>query len=290
MNTLRWMASAVLFLASLLPLAGRAAAEPALWVVKGPHATVYLFGSVHVLRKDAPWRSAKIDAAIAGSDSLWLEVTDADDPKVMQPLVMKLGVDAEHPLSTLLSKEEVAKLDGVAKQAGMAAGRDPLRPWMAALVLGLAPAMKAGFDPNSGVELTLKPEFVKAGKPLHGFETAEQQMHFFADMPQQAQIDYLKSTIEDFDTAPEKLKQMVAAWYAGDEETLDTVFSAEFRSKYPELYRTLIVRRNEGFSAHIAELAKGNGTTFVAIGAGHLVGRDGVPAMLEKMGLHAQRQ
>ena len=58
-------------------------AEPAMWVVKGPHSTVYLFGTVHVLQKEKPWRTTRIDDAIRNSDSLWLEVTNADDAAAM---------------------------------------------------------------------------------------------------------------------------------------------------------------------------------------------------------------
>ncbi len=266
---------------------------PALWVTKGPHATVYLFGSVHVLEKDKPWRTPKIDAAIARSGSLWLEIPDVDDAQSMQPLVMKLGIDAAHPLSTKLTKEELVKLDSVAKQAGIPSGEaalEPMQPWLAAISLSSLPMMRAGFDPKSGVENVLKPEFVKAGKPVKGFETAEQQFHYFADMPQKSQVEYLTSELDQFDQATEQFQKLVAAWYAGDEEQLDAIFSAAFRTKYPELYQTLIVKRNQEFAAGIEQLLQGDGTVFVAVGAGHLVGVDGVPALLEKIGLKVERE
>lgn len=293
MQALKSFGAVVLCLAGLLLAPGRAQAEPALWVVKGPHATIYLFGSVHVLKKDEPWRSAKIDAAIQRSGSLWLEVTDVDDPKAMQPLVMKLGVDQTHPLSTLLTKDQLAKLDAAAKSAGIPSGEaafEPFRPWLAAISLSMVPITQAGFDPKSGVELTLKPEFQNAGKSIHGFETSEQQMHMLADMPQQTQLDYLNSGVEHFAEAPQKFKQLVAAWYAGDEKTLDEIFDAEFRSRYPAVYQALVVKRNEAFARQIADLTQGDGTVFAAVGAAHLVGPDGVPAMLAKLGYKVERQ
>jgi uncharacterized protein YbaP (TraB family) len=292
MKKLQWITAIALFLGGLLLLPG-AKAEPALWVVKGPHSTVYLFGSVHVLKKDQPWRSPKIDAAVKASGSLWLEIPDGDDTQAMQPLILKLGVDAEHPLSSRLSKEQIAKLDTVAKAAGIPSGEaaiDPLRPWLAAITLSVAPMVRAGFDPNSGVEQVLKPEFTAANKPLHGFETMEQQIHFFSDLPEKTQEEFLNSTLNDFDEAADKFSKIVAAWYAGDQPALDALFSGEFREKYPDLYRTLIVHRNEGFTKQIDSLLKGDGTSFVAVGAGHLVGTDGVPAMLEKMGWKVDRQ
>jgi uncharacterized protein YbaP (TraB family) len=290
---MQWITAFALFVGGLMLATGCVHAEPALWVVKGPHAKVYLFGSVHVLKKDAPWRTPKIDAAIKESGTLWLEIPDVDDMKALQPLIMKLGVDQEHPLSTKLTKEQLAKLDTAAKAAGVPAGEaslEPLKPWLAAVTLSVAPMTQAGFDPNSGVEMVLKPEFDKAGKPVKGFETAEQQLHYFADMPEKAQIDFLNSTTDDFKDSGDKFKVLVDAWYAGDEQTIDKSIGGEFRDKYPEAYKTLILNRNENFTEKIDGLLKGEGTSFVAIGAGHLVGTEGVVAKLKKDGWTVERQ
>jgi uncharacterized protein YbaP (TraB family) len=284
---IQWIAAFALFIGGLLLATGYAHAEPALWVVKGPHAKVYLFGSVHVLKKDAPWRTPKIDAAIKESGTLWLEIPDVDDMKTLQPLIMKLGVDQEHPLSTKLTRELLAMVDTAAKAAGVPAGEaslEPLKPWLAAVTLSVAPMTQAGFDPNSGVEMVLKPEFDKAGKPVKGFETSEQQLHYFADMSEKAQIDFLNSTTNDSKDSGEKFKKLVDAWYAGDEAQIDSAIGGEFRDKYPEAYRTLILSRNENFTQRIDGLLNGNGVSFVAIGVGHLVGADGVVAKLKEKG------
>jgi len=287
------LASLAAIFCLLLLASPRANAEPSLWMVKGPHATVYLFGSVHVIKKDLPWRTPKIDAAIQQSGSLWLEIPNADDPQSMQPLILELGVDQAHPLSTRLSKQELDKLDKEAKIAGIpqgAAGLEPLKPWLVAVMLGVAPMVKAGYDPNSGVENILKPEFVKANKPVNGFETAEQQLHYFADMPEKQQMDYLTQGIDDFDTEAGKFDNIVSSWYAGDDDSIDKLLTSEFKEKQPDLYRVLIVKRNQACAAQIDKLLKGDGTAFVAVGAGHLVGSDGVNAMLTKMGYTVVKQ
>jgi hypothetical protein len=293
MHRNRKLAVVVLFLAALFGGATVAPAEPALWVVKGPHATVYLFGTVHVLKKDEPWRTEKIDKAIKQSGSLWLEIPNVDDPQAMQPIIMQLGLDGAHPLSTKLTKEQVEKLDKIAKGIGMPNGEgalEPLKPWLAAITVSVAPIIQAGYDPNSGVESVLKPEFDKAGKPVKGFETAEQQIHYFADLSDKAQVDYLTSELDDYDGAVDKFKKVVADWYAGDAKGLDEMLSAELKAKHPDLFQLLVVKRNEGFVKQIQELLKGNETAFVAIGAGHLVGSDGVPEMLKKLGYKVERE
>jgi uncharacterized protein len=288
----RKFAALLLFLIAFFT-ASFAGAEPAIWVVKGPHSTVYLFGTIHALQKDQSWHSAKIDAAIKESGTLWLEVPNVDDTASMQPLILQMGMDPAHPLSTKLTPDQLAKLNKAATSAGLPGGEsmlEPLKPWLAALTVSLSPILKAGFDPNSGVELELKPEFVKANKPVKGFETAEQQIHYFADMPEKAQVDYLISEIDDLDTAVDKFKKMVAAWYAGDVAAMDQLNNAEFRDKYPDLFQTLVVKRNQNFTFQIETMIKGDGVSFVAIGAGHMVGKEGLPAMLEKDGYKVVRE
>ena len=293
MHRTRRLASLVLIFAAPLAAAHSAHAEPAIWVVKGPHATVYLFGTIHALQKSDAWHSAKIDAAIQQSQTLWLEIPNVDDAASMQPLVMQLGMDQVHPLSTKLTADQLGKLTKAVNTVGLPGGEamfETFKPWLAALTLSIAPLMQAGYDPSTGVEIELKPEFVKANKSVKGFETAEQQMRYFADMPERVQINFLNSELDEFDTAIDKFKKMLAAWSAGDTDSLDKLNNAEFRDKYPDLFQTLVVKRNQNFTTQIQDLLKGDGISFVAIGAGHLVGKDGVPAMLEKQGYKVIRE
>lgn len=291
MNLLRRFTTVLIFFFALAVGAINSSAEPAIWVVKGPHATVYLFGTIHALDQNHPWHSAKIDAAIEQSQSLWLEVPNIDDAASMQPLIMQLGLDMAHPLSSKLTPDQMAKLNKAA--AGLPGGSgmlEMMKPWLAGMMLSVAPVMQAGYDPNTGVELQLKPEFVKANKPVKGFETLEQQIHYFADMSDKAQLDFLVSELNDADSASDKFKELVAAWYSGDVNKLDSLNNADFRDKYPDIFQLLVVKRNQNFTTQIQDLLKGDGVAFVAVGAGHLVGKDGVPAMLEKQGYKVTRE
>jgi uncharacterized protein len=291
MNLLRRLTPVLILLCALAVGALHASAEPAIWVVKGPHATVYLFGTIHALDKNHPWHSAKVSAAIQQSQSLWLEVPNVDDAASMQPLIMQLGLDMAHPLSSKLTPDQMTKLNTAATGLPGGSGMlEMMKPWLAGMMLSLAPVMQAGYDPNTGVELELKPEFAKANKPVKGFETMEQQIHYFADMSDKAQLDFLVSELDDADSAVDKFKELVAAWYSGDVAKLDALNNADFRDKYPDLFQLLVVKRNQSFVTQIQDLLKGDSVTFVAVGAGHLVGKDGVPAMLEKQGFKVTRE
>ncbi len=288
-RTISWVLWAVA--AAFCVWGAPAGAEPALWKVTGPGAVVYLFGTVHVLRPDTQWRSAKIDSALHGADALWLEVPDADDTAAMQPLVMKYGLDVAHPLSTKLDAAARAKLATVAGGLGLSAqALEPMRPWLAGLSLEVLPLVKAGFDPKSGVEQVLKAQEQAAGKPVYGFETAEQQVRYLADFTPAVELDFLKSSLEDADKATDTIDKMVVAWAAGDLGALETLMNGDMRDQYPDIYDRLLVQRNQRFAVKIADLAKGRGVVFVAVGAAHLVGPDSVQADLAKLGLSAVRQ
>ena len=274
----------------LLPAA--AIARPALWAVKDADTTIYLFGTVHLLPNDADWHDATLDRAVADSQALYIELTD-DDPGNMMALVLRYGLDAAHPLSSQLDADEQQRLRTVATEAGVPGGMQALnvmRPWLAALTLTTAPLLKAGLDPEHGVDKQLKAQMSAAGKQVFGLETAEQQMRFLADMPQEVQLDFLRSAMRDADKGPTQLIRLVDAWKNGDVATIARLEDEDMRQTAPELYQRLLVQRNEAWATKIAALLQQPGTVFIAVGAAHLAGPDSVQAQLHKLGIEAARQ
>lgn len=266
-----------------------AAADPALWVVRDEDSTIYLLGTVHVLRPDTVWRSPAIDAALAEADALWIEV-EADDPAAMQPLVARYGLDPANPLSSKLTPEQKARLDAAATGMGASgAALEPLRPWLAGLTLSVGPLVKAGYDPASGVETKLKAAARAAGKPIRTLETLEQQIGFFADLPPAVELAFLLSALDEMDTGPATLDALVAAWSAGDQEALNALMVSEMAVDYPELYQALLVDRNKDWAGQIQTLLAGKGVTVIAVGAAHLVGDDSVQVQLLARGIAVER-
>ncbi|HJV43729.1 TraB/GumN family protein [Caulobacter sp.] len=280
-------------LASVLALGvgGTALAEPALWAIKDSDSTIYLFGTVHVLKPDTQWRSAKIDQAFKSSADLTLEIVGADDPAVMQPLVLKYGLDTAHPLSAKIGADQFKRVAEVAQGGGVPPQvLESMRPWLAAVSLSMAPVIKAGYDPRSGVEQVLAKSAKETGKVEAALETPEQQIRFFADLPPQTEADFLRATLEDADEGVDKIDKMVAAWAAGDTAALEAEFVSDMKGKYPELYDLLIVKRNEDWARQLKAKLAGSGVSFVAVGSGHLVGPDSVQAQLAKLGIKAKRE
>ena len=153
----------------------------------------------------------------------------------------------------------------------------------------VAPVIKAGYDPKSGVEQVLVKDAVAAGKAENALETPEQQIRFFADLPPKTEADFLAQSLKDADEGVGKIDQMVAAWAAGDTKTLESIFVSEMKGDYPALYDLLIVQRNRNWAQQLKTKLAGKGVSFVAVGSGHLVGPDSVQAQLAKLGVTAER-
>lgn len=288
MKTLRslWITIALMLFAC-----ASASADPALWVAKSPTATVYLFGTVHVLPEAMPWHYPELDAALAASNELYVEEND-DSPLAMQVLVLKYGMDLQHPLSGKLAADDQARLDAAARDAGVAGGAttlDAMQPWLAALTISVAPLIKAGYDPKSGADKQLQRLFAAAGKPVGAFETAEKQIKLFAEMSPSLQLDLLHSALDDYAKGPAEIDKLVHAWQSGKVGIIAATVNDGMRKHYPDLYKLLLVDRNRDWAKQIEALLKQHGTVFVAVGAGHLAGPGSVQAQLRALGIETER-
>ncbi len=264
---------------------------PALWVVSDADSTIYLYGTFHLLRPTTAWGSAKVDRAFDSASEVWFEVENPDDQSAIGPIVQQLGISPDRPLSSLLTSEEFATLDTAAKALGSSGAQlDPLRPWLASLQLAVAGIVKAGFDPQAGVDRILIARANAAGKPVKGLETLAEQVGFIANLSEEAQLDMLRSSLEDFSEAEILLNQMSDAWATGDVEGVNRLVIAETRSEAPELYDAIFVRRNRNWADQIQTMLAGSGTVFIAVGAGHLAGDESVQAILEDRGVTVTRQ
>lgn len=270
-------------------VAAPAGSGPRLWVVKDEDSILYLFGTVHVLKPETPWGSAKLDRAFASADAYWFEIADLNDATGAVPIFQAKGVSPDRPLSSLLTAEELADLDAAARQVGSTgAALDPLRPWFAALQLAIASITKAGFLPQNGGDQVLHARAAATGKPIKGFETMAQQIGLIADMSEEAQLAMLRSGLKEFDQAPEFLGPMIRAWSTGDVDGLDALIGQEMKDQSPEMYEVMLTRRNADWTQQIMTLLEGSGTVFISVGAGHLAGADSVQAMLAKRGVKVE--
>jgi uncharacterized protein YbaP (TraB family) len=264
-------------------------ADPALWVVKDADTTIYLFGTVHMLKPGLSWFDEGVKSAFDASNELVLELVMPDQPE-MQALVSELGMSPTGPsLPDQLPPAEAAKFRAALPEMGLAPGAlDRAEPWLAATMLSAAPLRQLGYDEKDGAEAVLTAAAKSAGKPVTGLETAREQLGYFDGLPLAAQRALLIDTIDDLPKAGETIGRMVALWSAGDADGLARMMNEDL-SRAPELADALLAKRNARWAGWLAERMKRPGTVFVAVGAGHLAGKGGVQGELARRGLKVER-
>ena len=267
-----------------------ASADPAMWVVKDADSTVYLLGTIHILKPGVVWRSEKLDAALKSADEYWMEADIEADPAIAQTYVLNFGMDSRHPLSGTLGEANYAKLLDVATRYQMPTDKlAHMRPWLVTLMLSQAQMTSVGYDPKLGVDRTLEHTAMADGKPIKAFETASQQLGFLSDMPDRISAEMLVQTLNELDKGIEVVDALEAAWLAGDVKRLQKIGPDLMRKDAPELFDAMILRRNANWVKQIDSLLKGSGTQFIAVGAAHLLGRDSVPEQLKDLGYKVER-
>ncbi len=303
-STLRGAATGLAALAGLMSLTLPAQAQqdvdfaaieatPALWHLGDADSDIYIFGTFHILPGDLDWQSDAVSAAFAASDILMLEA-DVHSPEAQQTMQALIPQLAFNPpgvtLTSMLDAEGQALLADIAPRLGASVAMlEPMRPWFAQIVLTLGQMQQMGFDPNAGVEMVLLSQRAE-GMAMDYFETAEEQLGFLAGLDDEVQAAGLVESLREMERLPEELDNMVLAWAEGDMDTVNTLFLEQMRDEAPEVYDAIIVRRNHNWVPQIIERLEGEGSYFIAVGAGHLPGDEGVIALLEAQGYEVVRQ
>ena len=259
---------------------------PALWVVSDEDSTLYLFGTIHMLRPTTRWDTPRVTAAFDSASRLVMEVADLEDPAVVLPLVRQYGISPELPLSGLLTPSEMEALDAAARLMGGSAARmDSMRPWLAGVTIASASVIRAGYDVESGVERVLKARAEAAGMSVGGLETADEQIRMLAGFPEEGQLAYLRRALDEFETAAVEVDRLADFWATGDMDGIETLSIDPMRERSELLYQALLVRRNTNWADQIQTMLEGSGTVFIAVGALHLTGDDSVQKILQARGV-----
>lgn len=265
-------------------------ADPALWVVKDKDTTIYLFGTIHVLKPGLTWFDEAVKTAFDRSQELKLELV-MPDPAAMASLVQATGTapPGTPPLGERLPAGKQAAFRRAVTDLGLPADAlDRYKPWLAATQLSIAPLSKLGYDSANGPETVLTEAAKAAHKPVTGLETAEQQLGYFSGLSDKAQIQFLESTVDELPTVADQMTRMVDDWAGGKPEALAAEMNDSLKDS-PEVAKVLLVDRNKRWAQWIKDRMAKPGTVFVAVGAGHLAGPDSVQAQLARLGVKAQR-
>ncbi|HNP65622.1 MAG TPA: TraB/GumN family protein [Woeseiaceae bacterium] len=262
-----------------------------LWEVTGQKNSVFLLGSIHLLRpQDYPLPSA-IDNAYAAAEVLIMEVDMDDvDPVATQASFARYGLS--HDGTTLRDLMGEALYDEAAKAAEfISIPLDMLsktEPWYAAMTVEIMMLNRMGFNPALGVEMHMLSKATQDGKRIDGLETIEEQLKFLDGMSLQAQRDMLIATLHESAELENVMDDLIEAWRYGDTEALADGMLEDLE-QHEELNKAIVTDRNARWVKHIEELLDDDDDYLVIVGALHLVGPEGVPLQLERNG-HSIRQ
>jgi uncharacterized protein YbaP (TraB family) len=265
-------------------------ADPALWVMRDADTTVYLFGTVHFLPKDIVWFDEAVADAFAASDELRMELLPVDDPASLGPLILKLAVDPKgRTMAQRMSPEDHAAYVKAMKDLGLPAAQlEPLEPWFIGVQAVSLMYVKAGYDPKSGAEEVLTQAARKAGKTITAFETPEQQFAMLDSTPEAEQLIGVRDLANGQEEALKMFSTLLGHWARGEAEETGRLMNEEMKET-PETARILLTDRNARWAADLKARMDRPGVVFVAVGAGHLTGKDSVQDLLARDGLKVER-
>lgn len=257
-----------------------------LWKAPGSANTVYILGSIHLLKRESATLKPIVHEVFDKSKRLVLEIDLLKEgPDKFQQLLMQKGVNLNGKMLPQQLSPETYEL--AAKKAGEL-GIDikllaPLKPWVVALTMVVMQLQKLGYDPSLGIDHQLAQRAKQENKPVSGLETADFQMDLFNDLTAPQQEMFLRQSLLEMDQLENAVDAMVGAWNSGDVARGERLFLASLRA-YPELKDKVLDARNRRWIPQIEQLLKQNHDVLVVVGTAHLVGKSGVIELLKDRG------
>lgn len=273
---------------SLCPAAGR----HCLWEARGRHNTVYLLGSVHMLRDADSALPPPILAAYSRSTSLVMELdlNDSGAEALLGNEMEATLLPEGESLSSALGPELYRAFEARAVPLGLEpAVSERLRPWFAALMLQQLSLAQSGFDANAGIDMQMAQRAQADHKPVIALETVAEQLGYFSNLSRNQQLQFLRSTLKDLDTERSDMAGLVSAWQNGDTAELERLLRKDAQDS-PELFHELTTERNRRWLPKIAALLDDNHDYLVVVGAMHLIGDDGIVQLLRRQGHVVEQQ
>jgi uncharacterized protein YbaP (TraB family) len=264
----------------------------ALWELHGKHNTVYILGSIHVLRpSDYPLAPALLNA-YGNANSILMEVNlaEIDSQRMQTELLASARLPEGKTLPGILGDARYKRAQDLAREVGIDLGIfDAFAPWFAAEAISQLQLQQLGFQPKSGVEMFFLERARTDGKSVAGLETVHDQIALFDALSMDEQADYLVSSLEEAHELPKEVGAMVRAWAGGDTQWFADELKSEL-GRDPVLYDSVLVARNRKWVPKIEALLNDDKNYLVIVGTAHLVGQGSVIALLKKDGIAAAQR
>lgn len=291
---MRFLRRAATALLALL-IAAPTQAAPALWKFGDADTTIYLFGTIHALPPGYEWQDARIETAMAASDTLVIETVIDKDPQAIARLFPPPDPSLP-PIVERVPEKSRPAFQAVLKKSGLDPAMLSRMPtWQASFMLMGAMMNDLGIQRDAGVEGSLMPAFTptpdaKDEKPrkVEALETASEQLALFANLSEADQREMLASFADGKGDAKSDYAKLLSAWASGNDAAIAKAF-ADDKDLTPHLREILLRRRNANWAEWLKARLATPGTVFVAVGAGHLAGPLSVQTMLAADGIKVER-
>jgi uncharacterized protein YbaP (TraB family) len=255
-----------------------------LWSIETANNTIFLLGSLHISPADIYPLPEVIERAYDKCSKIIFE-TDIEvvkDPS-FRTKIMTMGIYPEgEDLEDNVSTQTFNLLKKRADTAGIPLHQlSRLKPVFCALTLTNIEYMKLGFNPANGIDMYFYNKAKKDGKDVLGFETSEFQISLLTQLTHKQEDMMLRQTLKDLENIEKDAANLVKYWKNGDSKRLDSLISKSFKD-FPEIYDRWFLNRNKRWLDEIKKLIGKNEDIFIVVGAGHLVGREGLVEFLRQ--------
>ena len=283
---LGWTLPAMAEVAS--PAPATASAKPALWKIADADTTIWLFGTIHALPAGVDWLEGPVAAAVKSSDQLVTEIPETPQETMKAAVLQNALLPEGKTLRAILPDQTRAKFERTLTKFGLPTEAfDRFEPWYAAVALTALPLAQTGYSPENGVDERIGAEMKQLGRPRIGLETAQDQFRMFDSLPLEVQKRYLAEVLDGIPTINAELAAIIREWSAGSPDRLAQLLNAD--EDDPRMVKALLTDRNKTWATWLQQRLAQPGTIFVAVGAGHLAGKDSVQAVLARAGVKVTR-
>ncbi len=285
----------VVFLTIILPLSKGQASERhknCLWTLTAGTNTIYLLGSLHILKSDAYPLAKPIEAAYSDSQMIVFEtdIEQMNSPAVQSQMLMQGFYQNNQSLADHISPEAYAKINARVTDLGLTMAQfDRMKPWLGALMLTMSEFQRLGFKPEYGIDNHFFHRAKQDAKSIVYLEPVQYQIDLLTQMVPENQEAFLEQSLRDLSLIETRAPQLVEAWETGDTKVLQSIILASFHD-YPAVYDQFILDRNRNWLNTIETWVDGNRNVMIIVGAGHLVGDDGIIALLKSKGYIVQQK
>jgi len=257
-----------------------------IWRIQKGTNKVYLLGSVHLLKKSDYPLPEPLEKAFVDSQKLVEEVNldELEDPATQQMILAKGLIKDNQTLRQLLSAETYESARKQVEAVGLDLKEfDRFKPWMLDLTLTALTLERLGFEPKYGIDKYFFDKAKRERKEILSLETVEYQLDRFDGMSPKMQETILLQSLKEMDTVGKEFSEILQAWREGDAKGLESTLLENFR-EFPEAYSQLVVERNTNWMPQIESFLQQKENYLVVVGAGHLLGKDGLLALLKAKG------